>query len=92
MFTAYDYEPYRLISHNVAKSVEKKLKWVNRLCPVIDADSLRNHLFPWWEPETIPKTDSEMVKLLSVPVVQRKLQEFGVGYPILTHGSAFIED
>jgi hypothetical protein len=53
---------------------------------VMSEKEFRDALFPWYEPETHPRTWQELQDFVNRPVVQKRLQELGVRYVIEAGG------
>ncbi|MEQ8483515.1 MAG: hypothetical protein RIB46_04055 [Pseudomonadales bacterium] len=53
---------------------------------VIDEQSFRDAMFPWFEPRTAPANTSDLPELINHPVLAERLQELGLRYLVWIEG------
>jgi hypothetical protein len=55
---------------------------------IVPSRQFRDSLFPWFEPSTAPRSDSDLVALMGRPAVLRRIEDLGLRYVVsLTGGS-----
>lgn len=54
---------------------------------VIDEETFRDALFPWFEPRTAPVNTSDLPELMAQPALAERLNELGLRYMVWIEGS-----
>jgi hypothetical protein len=71
----------------ITKCVEKKLKKDLPNLTFIQEDEFRDALYPWFEPNTAPKSKQQLSNLLSTPLVRERIENLSLRYLIYVSGS-----
>jgi hypothetical protein len=72
---------------DIADCLREGLQEANPPVRVIPAGAFRDAFFPWFEPETAPKSDEDWSALLARPLVKARVAELDVRFLLEVHGS-----
>jgi hypothetical protein len=70
-----------------ATCLREELQTGDRPVRLIPASDFRDSLFPWFEPDTRPSNDEELVSLFRRPEVQARIQTLNLRHFLLVTGS-----
>ena len=72
---------------DIADCLREGLEEADPPVRVIPAGAFRDAFFPWFEPETAPKSDEDWSALLARPLVKARVAEFNVRFLLDVQGS-----
>jgi hypothetical protein len=78
--------PSYLKDKEFAECVQKELIEDIPNLKFIPEDKFRDALFPWFEPNTAPKSIEELSALVSKTLVKKRIENLGVEFLIFVHG------
>jgi len=84
--------PINLKDKKFAECVQEKLKDDLKYLKFVPGEKFREALFPWFEPNTAPKTIEELSILLTKPMVKKRIESLGVELLIYVHGHTKMYD
>lgn len=88
-------EAYTILDDDKIAGIEKSLPAcirdkIQELLPgghYVPSKVFRDALFPYFEPQTAPKTDEELSSLLAKPLVRRRIEDLGIRFFISVLGT-----
>jgi hypothetical protein len=72
---------------DIADCLREGLEEADPPVRVIPAGAFRDTLFPWFEPETVPRSDEDWAALLARPLVKARVAELDVRFLLEVQGS-----
>jgi hypothetical protein len=72
--------------HAFVSCVSRNVSSGSSRVAVIDENTLRDALFPWFEPRTAPANAGDLTDLVSLPILSERLEQLGLRYLVWIDG------